>query len=76
MEGGGIESIVVVICGRFFTCRINEGRMIVQEIVKKKKKNREPVRFNINFIREKQCNKLSGHSDESQTRTEKSRRLS
>lgn len=55
MEGDGIESIVVVICGRFFTCRINEGRMIVQEIVKKKKKNREPVRFNINFIREKQC---------------------
>lgn len=29
--------------------------MIMQEIVKKKKKNRELIRFNINFIRGKQC---------------------
>lgn len=40
-DGGwwiSIESAVVVICEQFFTCLINERRVIVQEIIKKKRK--------------------------------------
>lgn len=40
-DGGwwiSIENAVVVICEQFFTCLINEGRVIVQEIIKKKRK--------------------------------------